>query len=73
MLVNACESSAPGIGRCQHRIIQADVANRPLYVLHELQHTSAQIFAQPTLGGTCCERFHCLRFCIVLPRVSVLP
>ena len=30
---------------------QADVANRPLYVLHELQHTSASIFAQPTLGG----------------------
>ncbi|CAK9044125.1 unnamed protein product [Durusdinium trenchii] len=33
------------------RLVEADVANRPLYVLHELQHTSAQIFAQPTLGG----------------------
>ena len=31
--------------------VQADVANRPLYVLHELQHTSASIFAQPALGG----------------------
>ncbi|CAE7659731.1 unnamed protein product [Symbiodinium sp. CCMP2456] len=33
------------------RLVEADVANRPLYVLHELQHTSASIFAQPTLGG----------------------
>ncbi|CAE7414239.1 unnamed protein product, partial [Symbiodinium natans] len=33
------------------RLIEADVANRPLYVLHELQHTSASIFSQPTLGG----------------------
>lgn len=31
--------------------MQAEVANRPLYVLHELQHTSASIFAQPSLGG----------------------
>lgn len=33
------------------RLVEADVANRPLYVLHELQHTSASIFAQPALGG----------------------
>lgn len=44
------------ISSCPHsrsflQSVQADVANRPLYVLHELQHTSASIFAQPALGG----------------------
>jgi len=33
------------------RLVEAEVGNRPLYVLHELQHTSASIFSHPTLGG----------------------
>eukprot|EP00931_Biecheleriopsis_adriatica_P075210 TRINITY_DN49130_c0_g1_i1.p1 TRINITY_DN49130_c0_g1~~TRINITY_DN49130_c0_g1_i1.p1 ORF type:complete len:484 (-),score=68.45 TRINITY_DN49130_c0_g1_i1:46-1470(-) len=34
-----------------HRLIASDVANRPLYVLHELQHVNASVFAHPSLGG----------------------
>ena len=39
------------------RLVEADVANRPLYLLHELQYTSAAIFANPELGGAKKLRF----------------